>query len=126
MSEVTIPEYCECGARREEHVAGHGESMIPGSKCKAFHWVNMEIAKKRTCIFCNRDYSCSHPSESKDGVCNICRKKIEDDYPGDLTNFLFGYRDGLIPKLKAKKLAMEIHEAGMDIPTLWGLYKAVK
>lgn len=123
MSENNTPGYCECGHDKFEHIAGHKECTVPGCKCQAFHWVNLDIAKKRTCIMCGRDYQCSHPTEGESGICNICRKQIEDNYQGDLINFLFGYRDGLIPKLKAKQLAMDIKASGLDIRALWEFWQ---
>lgn len=114
-----VPEYCECGHRKEEHIAGHKECTVSGCGCQAFHLVHMGIAKKRVCVVCAKEYSCSHPMEDRFGVCNICTKQIEDNYQGDLIDYLFGYRDSQKTKLLAKLLAMKIKAAGTDIPAMW-------
>jgi len=114
-----IPNICECGHRTEEHVAGHKECTIPGCACGAFHWVDLSKAKNRVCTVCGREYQCSHNSTAEKSICNICTKHTEDNYQSDLINYLFGYRDTVVSKLLAKRLAMEIHSHGLSIQNLW-------
>lgn len=116
--------FCECGHSKFEHVAGSKECTIPECKCGVYHDVDMQKAIDRVCTFCGRGYKCSYPSKNAESVCNVCRKGIETRYPGDLTSYLFGFRDSLVSRLKAMQLAMEIHEAGLNVETLWKYYKA--
>lgn len=115
---------CECGHSLAEHV-GYGECLK--CSCKQFHMVNPEKAHAHTCEICGRPYSCSFPhcgqNEYKTGICNVCTKKIEDRYQGDLMNHLFGIGPSAISRIRAKKLAVEMKEAGVTVDTLFNFYK---
>ena len=117
---------CECGHPRSTHIAGTKECTIPGCKCGIYHDVTMEKAVQRTCFHCGIKYHCSHPSKAKEGVCNTCRKQIEDNYQHDLMTSLFGYKDDLIARLKAQVLAMKMKEAGVTVGILWNYFNENK
>lgn len=104
---------CECNHRKEEHRGGEN---CEACKCTRFTPKKSEV-KLTVCIECRY--------VGTEEICIPCQKKITDNYPGDLINYLFGIKGDhpAIDKIKAKKLAMEIHAAGLDISSLWECYK---
>ena len=117
---------CECGHYYSDH-RGIAECKISGCQCKQFHHLDEEHQHRHICEVCGRDYACSHnrcTPEDNIGVCNICIKDIENEYPGDLIVFLFGVVDDkVINRVRAKKLALDIKKCGIDVKALFDYWR---
>lgn len=119
---------CECGCKFESH-QGLGQCTTPDCLCQQFHQVGA-VRHEHECEACGRVYSCSHSrcrvadEPTTPGICNICAKKINDNYPGDLMAFLFGVTtDHPIDLLRAKRLAMAIRADRISVRDLWRIYQ---
>jgi len=65
-------------------------------------------------------------------ICIDCAKTITDRCPGDLLDYLFGIKGDASPRVgrdtlirtKAKRMALDIRDANLDIQILWSFWKA--
>ena len=117
---------CECGHRYEEH-RGIAECMIQGCDCSQYHIVNTETIHEHTCEVCGRNYKCGYHrcmEGENDGICNICVKKIEDEYRGDSMVYLFGITgDKPVNGIRAKQLANKILSEGLTVKKLYEFWR---
>lgn len=117
---------CECGHYFSDH-RGIGACKIDKCKCTQYHNVAEKTEHIHVCGVCSREYHCSYEKcRDKEGICNICTKEIENNYPGDLMNTLFGMSDNKADVIKAKKLAMDIKKTGVNIRQLFDYWRTQK
>lgn len=122
MSNAIIkPMVCTCGHLLSEHRGGEN---CEACTCVGFTPVEPVIpTTPQKCIRCG--------VATQYEVCEICAKAVANNFPGDLFNYLFGIRDDVgpkvgrevLPKIKAKIMAMEIRDAGVDVKMLWEFWK---
>lgn len=114
---------CECGHDFSEH-RGIAECVERGCNCTQYHPVDKNKHQHR-CEVCDREYFCSHhqchPSDGvTTGICNICSKQISKQFRGDMFLYIFGASgDHILDRIRAKKLANDIHEAGLTVRILY-------
>lgn len=121
MNDIIKPAVCVCGHLSNEHRGGEN--------CEACGCTGFTLAQPAAQLI----YTCTQCGiQSQYEICESCAKAVAENYPGDLFNYLFGVRDcvgpkvgrELLPKIKTKILAMEIHNAGLDVKTLWDFWKS--
>lgn len=108
---------CTCGHALVEHQGGE---RCEACSCKMFELV---IPTSYLCI------ECGEPAITE--ICYGCAKTITDNCPGDLLDYLFGIKGDTSPRVgrdtlirtKAKRLALEIRDANLDIQILWDFWK---
>lgn len=102
---------CVCGHEDFEHAGGE--------KCEACVCTGFGIkpVKPHVCTECGE--------ASAHEICPVCAKWITDNSPGDLLDYLFGITGDdptSIKRVKAKRLALDMRTAGVNVRQLWEHY----